>query len=163
MTSRWWRSISVYITDTTATDVLFVLMINPQPFWCVNVWNSITHFFFGSKHHTVSYVLTPRSSLFRKASLDASQLSAWSACSLNNCSWCACISFCRRFSHAMPNVRLNSSRCARLYAGSSWPPPTGRRIPKFFRYLNASCRPSISAWSKCDYKASQQAGTQTHI
>ena len=118
--------------------------------------------YFGSKHHTVSYILTPRSSLFRNASLDASQLSAWSACSLNSCSWCACTSFCRRSSHATPNVRLNSSRCARLGARSSWPPPTGRRIPKFFRDLKASCRPSISAWSKCDYKASGR-NTNSHL
>ena len=106
--------------------------------------------------------LTPRSSLFRNASLAASQLSARSACSLNSCSWYACVSFCRRSSHATPNVRLNSSRCARLGARSSWPPPTGRRIPKCFSDLNASCRPSISAWPNCD-NTSWEEGKQTHI
>jgi hypothetical protein len=63
----------------------------------------------------------------------------------------------------MPSVRLNSSSCAGLGARSSWSPSTDRRIPKCFRDLNASCWPSISAWSKRDYKASWQAGTQTQI
>ena len=32
MTSWWWRNNSVYITDTMATEVLFILMTNPRTF-----------------------------------------------------------------------------------------------------------------------------------
>jgi hypothetical protein len=118
--------------------------------WWIKMQNiKIRHIIF----HNTRRGLTPRSSLLRNASFAASHASAWSACSLNSCSWCACVSLCRRSSHAAPNVRLNSSRRARLGARSSWVPPDGRRIPKYLSDLNASCRPSISAWSKCIYVA----------